>query len=194
MSRVAVSPYDTSIVFADVRVGALSDDELYRSTDGGESWTWVTSGFPVSDHGLTIQFAFDPSDSMKMYATGDDHLANCLLYASTDQGQTWANRSNCPGNLGFFKTDTSWDILGWGGQQIISSTDGGYTWNGPINGSYRNFNVEDMQPVPTIPQVFYAACNHYDSLDAPTQWGVYRSNDSLRSWTLLEGSQDFATF
>ena len=189
VSRVAVSPYDTSIVFADVTVGALSYDQLYRSTDGGMNWMYVTSGFPASDHGLTIDFAFDPSDSMKMYATGNDYLASCLFYVSTDGGITWTGISPCPGRLGFFKTGTTWDILGWGGPQIISSTDQGYTWNGPINASYHNFNVDDMQPTPTFPQAFYAACDHYDSLNAPDQWGVYRSTDSLKSWTLLDSSE-----
>ena len=194
VSRIAVSPYDTSIVFADVSVGVLSDDKLYRSTDGGASWTFVTAGFPVSDHGLTIQFAFDPSDSMKMYATGNDYLASCLFYVSTDGGITWTGVSPCPGRLGFFMTGTTWDILGWGGQQIISSTDEGYTWNGPINASYHNFNVDDMQPTPTFPQAFYAACDHYDSLNAPDQWGVYRSTDSLKSWTLLDSSKYLPLF
>ncbi len=191
VSRVAVSPYDTSIVFADVSVGVLSDDELYRSTDGGSNWTFVTSGFPVSEHGLTIGFAFDPSDSMKMYATGNDYLASCLFYISTDGGIIWTSISPCPGLLGFFKTGTSWDILGWGGPQVISSTDGGYTWGGPIMANYHNFNIFDLEYVPSAPQTFYATAEYFDSTSQPFPHptGVFRSTDSLKSWVQLEGSQ-----
>ncbi len=51
-----------------------------------------------------------------------------------------------------------------------------------------------MYPAPNSPQIYYAICYHYDSLNAPTQWGVFRSTDSLKSWTLLEGSQDLPLF
>ena len=188
LRKVYISPYDTSIVFADVSVGVLSYDELYRSTDGGTSWILVSNNFNAMDHGLSTEFAFDPSDSTKMYATGDDDY-NVWFYASTDGGINWSNRSICTvPHIEFLAGDTAWDVIAYRGG-VNTSTDGGYTWGGPSY-TYQNFRVVNMQHAPTSPTAFYCAAYHYDSLGAPLQYGIYKSTDTLRSWTLLNGSEN----
>jgi hypothetical protein len=73
---IAVDPADEDVLLA----GAVS---LFRSTDGGSSWSF--SGGPHSDNQAV---AFDPADSDHVYVATDGGI-----WASTDNGVTWAFRS-----------------------------------------------------------------------------------------------------
>jgi len=59
---------------------------LYKSTDGGVTWTPVRGGFPTEDVGK-IGLAVAPSDPNRVYAIVDARAGG--LYRSDDAGATW---------------------------------------------------------------------------------------------------------
>jgi len=66
---------------------------LYKSTDGGETWTNITSkkGLPKGTWGI-VGVAVAPSNNDKIYALIEN--ANGGMYMSTDAGETWTLTSS----------------------------------------------------------------------------------------------------
>ena len=64
---------------------------LYRSTDGGDTWTPV-HGIPSEKLGR-IRLAFAPSEPRRVYAIVDASANEGGLYVSEDAGATWTRRS-----------------------------------------------------------------------------------------------------
>ena len=63
---------------------------LFRSEDGGDTWTRVGGGFPSEKLGR-VGLAFAPGDSRRVYALVDAKEGG--LYASEDRGVTWTRTS-----------------------------------------------------------------------------------------------------
>jgi photosystem II stability/assembly factor-like uncharacterized protein len=62
---------------------------LYKSTDGGSTWTQLTKDLPDWSHHLgRIGFAVAPSDGRRLYALADSPDLGGL-YRSEDAGETW---------------------------------------------------------------------------------------------------------
>jgi photosystem II stability/assembly factor-like uncharacterized protein len=64
---------------------------LYRSVDGGDTWTQVTNGIPTGKLGR-IRVAFAPSAPRRAYAIVDATEGG--LYVSDDAGATWKRASS----------------------------------------------------------------------------------------------------
>src|SRR5437870_6637209 len=102
---VAIDPADPNIMFAalwdfrrkgwEYRSGsenptAPSASGLFRSTDGGTTWTEITTdgnkGFPKKPYGR-IAVAIAPSDAKRVYAVVESRES--ALFVSDDGGMTW---------------------------------------------------------------------------------------------------------
>ena len=93
-----LDPADPDIVYASTyqrrrRVGQLvgggPESGIYKSRDGGATWTELTNGLPDTDMGR-IAFAMDTRDGLAtLFALipAQDDLSG--LYRSTDQGGSW---------------------------------------------------------------------------------------------------------
>src|SRR5207248_574249 len=68
------------------------ESALYRSTDGGASWSKVTRGLPTVDIGR-IGLAVAPSDPSLVYATVEAADGKGGIFRSTDGGLTWERRN-----------------------------------------------------------------------------------------------------
>ena len=66
---------------------------IHRTTDGGESWTEMTSGLPSDDMGR-IGLAMAPSNTNMLYAIIEAQPDEQGIYRSTDFGQNWEKRSS----------------------------------------------------------------------------------------------------
>ncbi len=88
IGAIAVDPNNNQVILAGVAFGDQgSPSGIYRSADGGATWTLVQGG----DAGTAV--VFDPVASTKTayaalgYSNGD---ANNGIYKSTDEGATWS--------------------------------------------------------------------------------------------------------
>lgn len=66
---------------------------IHRTTDGGKTWTEITSGLPKDDMGR-IGLAGAPSDPDMIYAIIESNPKEQGTFRSTDFGQTWVKRSD----------------------------------------------------------------------------------------------------
>jgi photosystem II stability/assembly factor-like uncharacterized protein len=107
-STIALDPSDPNRMFAGLwdfrrkgwtfRSGgdgpdAVSGSGLFRSADGGKTWTELTpensKGFPKKPYGR-IAIAFAPSNAKRVYAVVES--VDSALFVSDDGGQTWDRR------------------------------------------------------------------------------------------------------
>lgn len=96
--QVTIDPNNPQIVYADMWAGRYMPWEanyngpgsgLYKSVDGGTTWTQLTAGLPGDAEGLgRIGFAIAPSNSNRMYAVVDATKGGGF-YRSDDAGASW---------------------------------------------------------------------------------------------------------
>ena len=93
IGSLAVNPSNSQILLAGVAVNF--EDGIYRSTDGGMTWTQVLSGNP----GDCV--FFDPTNSNIAYASLGSNFNNSSdgVYKSTDGGVTWAPADGTGANV-----------------------------------------------------------------------------------------------
>ncbi|HJW99703.1 MAG TPA: hypothetical protein VJ453_06065 [Terriglobales bacterium] len=68
------------------------ESAMYRSVDGGSSWTKLKSGLPTVDLGR-IGVAISPADHNVVYATVEAAEGKGGIFRSTDRGATWERRN-----------------------------------------------------------------------------------------------------
>ncbi len=144
--QVTLDPVDPNVVYADLWAarqgpwenGAWNGPEsgLFKSTDGGETWTKLTNGLPTPAQGLgRIGFCIAPSDRNRLYATVD---AGDLggMYRSDDAGATWYRTSaderywGRGGDFAEVKVDPkNRDIVYSANVVMWRSEDGGKNWS-----------------------------------------------------------------
>ena len=79
---IAIDPTDAHVVYLGTGWGSFNGNGVYKSTDGGETWSPANRG--MLDYGITA-LAVNPADPQVVYAGGDGGE----LFKSTDGGQTW---------------------------------------------------------------------------------------------------------
>lgn len=98
--QVTVDPTNSKVVYAamwEARQGPWENGRwqgpgsgLYKSVNGGDTWTKLTKGLPTFEQGLgRIGFAIAPSKSSVLYATVDSGDQSGL-YRSNDAGESWS--------------------------------------------------------------------------------------------------------
>jgi photosystem II stability/assembly factor-like uncharacterized protein len=162
-----------------VFVGTIGEG-LFRSTDGGETFTRASEGMFVECDVRTV--AVHPHDPRTLYIGTEDGL-----FRSTDGGDFWLA---VPGLL---EGRQIWSILlapqaperllvGTRPGQVFGSTDGGQSWGElgvgiqPDCPRIKHSRVTSLAADPANAEVFWAGVE----IDA-----VHRSQDGGRSWTCL---------
>jgi len=163
-SSLELSPTNSEILFGDRE---SFDGGFYRSTDGGLSWTQLTSGFGQSKS-ITV-IAIDPGNTNIIYtggwATG--------LYRSTNMGDQWTLISGSiqDNYIEALATTSNSNIYCVFGGSIYYSMDQGSSWQSLV-GNLQNIDVFKVVSHPTNPNIVFAS----------SFGGVYRTSDGGMNW------------
>lgn len=84
LSVLKVAPSNVDFIYA------AGGTKLYRTQDGGASWTEITAGLPVETNYLT-DIAVNDKDPRVLYVTFSGYTAGQKVYKSADGGSTWIN-------------------------------------------------------------------------------------------------------
>ena len=182
ITSIAVDPTNFDVVYASAATGGL-----WKSVNGGDTWTPLTDYLPRLASGSV---AIDPTDPNTIYYgegecnfSGDSYPGGGI-FKSTDGGQSWQqlsiNTLNYTSRV--IVAPSNHNIVYVGGyRDIYKSTDAGQDWvelnltNGAVNGIAVN---------PTDANVIYAGKGSLWG-GADTSYGVFKSTDGGSSWTKL---------
>jgi len=174
---VYTHPSNNNIVWAGTSSGGL-----WKSTNGGTSWTTNTDKLDVMQSLGVTDLAIDPNNVNIMYmATGDamSGVTSSLgVLKSTDGGTTWrttglswtANQTRRISRIIIDHSNSNTLYIG-SSQGVWKSTNGGTAWTQQING-----NVRDLEQHPTNPNILYlSGATFYRSTDAGANWSQVSS-------------------
>ncbi len=100
VGSIAVDPSNSQIILAAAYYNCSFNSGVYRSTNGGSSWTEVL-GSPLSPY-LVTSLLFDPTNGNNVYAAVGSSTSNTLdgIWKSTNAGSTWT-QDNGSGTTAF---------------------------------------------------------------------------------------------
>lgn len=146
---------------ADIAFAGSASGGLFKSTDGGSTWTAKTDKLPTLAVG---SLAFDPVNPDVMYmGTGEgsnnwDAVYGDGIYKSTDQGETWTNvmpgvikdQDLAINDIVVHPLDRNMIFAaatyGGGTGALMRSTDGGGEWKAVLNGPARAVLIDRVNP------------------------------------------------
>jgi len=186
---------------------AYDGDGIYKSTDGGLSWT--SKGLP--DIGSVGKVIVDPSDDQTVYVGAMGPLfrldTNRGVYKTTDGGDTWNNILFLNDNVGVIdmaihptQTDTIYAVTwqrerspeqrNYGGVDsgIHRSFDGGLTWNELNNGLPATTDIKGRISIDisqSNPNILYALY----TTGSGSISGAYKTIDGGNTWTAVNHTQ-----
>ncbi len=168
----------------------LGYSRIFKTTDGGKTWTELTDRLP-SDVRHLYSIAMLSTNPEVVYVggwglvPGNPNEDQATIYKTVDGGSTWVYAGNGlpTGPIGVVETiatdplhlDTLYvGIPGWG---VYKSTDGGQNWVPKVNGLF-NPHATSIAIDPTNTQIIYVASCGYD----PWLGNVFKSIDGGDSW------------
>jgi len=131
VQSLAINPDDADVVYLGVGWRPFHGNGVYKSTDGGATWTAANRG--MIDYSITA-LAIDPADPQTVYAGTFDGE----LFKSIDGGETWSDlTSKLP--VDAYSRSSIWDMvidraapetlyLLFERVGVLVSDDGGGTW------------------------------------------------------------------
>ncbi len=92
---VVIDPFNSSRVFVSHgQLNSTPDAGIFRTTDGGVTWTKLSGGLPTTNFGRTPLAIYAASSTQRtLYAGVSDASTRMVvgLYRSTNDGNTWTN-------------------------------------------------------------------------------------------------------
>ena len=206
VSAIACSPTDAQRYFV-----AGADGGIWRTSDGGASWTPVATEMPTTAIGA---LAIAPSDEALIYAgSGEANFANHSryglgLFKSADGGDSWQLlgesdfAGRCISSIVVHPSDADTLYVGvtraggfpemaaakehpgrLGPRGVFKSSDGGQSWT-HLSGGLPERSATSLALDPVNPNVLYAGIGRIFGDSAN---GLYKSVDSGASWVRLAG-------
>ncbi len=214
IGAMAIAPSNPKILYVGTgdsapRNTVLTGEGMYKSTDGGKTWTYIGLG---ETHIIT-RILVDPQNPDVVYVAALGHLfapnPDRGVFKSTDGGKTWQKILYVDDGTGAISLamDPSnpsvvyasmWQISrahwtfssGGPGSGIYKTTDGGANWT---NISHNQglptgiFGRTGVAVAPSSPNIVYALIQADYQGQAG---GLFRSDDAGQSWKLVNNSMD----
>ncbi len=184
---VVISPDGRTLVAATYQrrrrefgfAGSGPGSALWRSTDGGDTWSRVTNGLPAADLGR-IGLDISASNPNVVYAVVEAFPPGGGVYRSDDGGATWARRNavNQRGNyFSQIRVDPKNPNHVWLlATALVASHDGGTTFSSDSIAPYAHPDHHAMWIDPNDPRHVMLG----------NDGGVYFSYDDGRSWSYID--------
>ena len=212
IGAIAVAPSDPKTLYvgsgeADMRSDIAYGNGMYKSTDGGKSWSHIG----LTDTRQIGAVVVDPQDANVVYVAALGHQygpnAERGVFKTTDGGATWSKVLYKDENTGAISLaidpqhpQTLYAALWqtrrppWNtyppsngpGSGIYKTTDGGAHWAQLTNGLPANVGRVGLAVAPSDPSRIYAQVDAVDDVNAG---GVYRSDDGGTTWAHEAGGK-----
>lgn len=184
-------PGDTSILLLATGNSFSANSGIYRSSNGGNSFTKITAGLPASWSGKTL-ISFSQSQWNIAYASIADQLAGVGLYKSTDAGLNWSaanNTVNYPSYQGWYahdvavRPDNPFEVF-CSGVDLYHSTNSGSTLAQVSHWYNWDFSATTIGGVEGLPDYVHADIHHiywhpsnYNTIYFATDGGIFRTTN-----------------
>jgi len=213
IGAIAIAPSDSNVIYVgsgeglhrpDLSVG----DGLFKSTDGGKTWTHLG----LREAQQITEIAIDPRDPDRLFVAVLGHpygpSAERGIYRSTDGGRTLTQVFTRGENTGARDVDIDpsnpaivyatfwearqgpWENAAWGGTNggVFKSVDGGATWRQLTNGLPQGLQHAELSVAPSDPRRLYAIVAAGGGGGRGAGGGAgggvfYRSDDGGETWT-----------
>lgn len=204
IGAIALAPSDPKVIYvgtgeSDMRSDIAQGDGMFKSVDGGRSWTPIG----LADSQQIARIRVDPADPKRLFvaALGHPYGPNDErgVFRSTDGGAHWQKVLGPDDDTGavdllFDPSDakviyaalwqtrrTPWSVYppsSGPGSGVYKSVDGGDHWTRIDAGMPRQHGRVGLSISPQAPQRVYA------TVDAEPGGGLYRSDDGGAHWRL----------
>lgn len=186
-STIVISPQDKNTLYVGTgepfgNLGAIGGSGLYKTIDGGKSWTSLSSTSSFGDIGRII---INPNDKNNVVVG-----SRSGIYRTTDGGASWSQTYNSPGTVQDLDADPTNFNIQYGSVQdlgVVKSTDGGVTWvvsfnRADFNGNHNRF---ELSVSPADANFLYLSVYSSSGGSNSTNTDFYRSEDKGASYTRL---------
>ena len=162
-------------------VGGGPESGLWKSEDGGETWTELTTGLPDGNMGKT-GLAISPVNPDVLYAAIELDLREGGVWRSDDRGGSWTKMSDMVGaGTGphyyqeLYASPHVLDLIYMVSNTSQISRDGGATWT-PLNNEYKHVDDHAIAFRPDDP----------DYIMFGSDGGLYESYDHTKTWRFID--------
>ncbi len=169
--EMAVSVTNPSVIYVSgiKEAGSYYGGVLLTSTDGGRSWTDITSSLETENYNSFYSVAVDPTDGDKVYVGGAYFYRSVRTPRGTDL--TWT-RSRAPLFIYSLSVDpvNPSRIYASGYESVAASTDYGTSWN--LRSNSVKSSARHIAVAPADPSRVYVS----------SYAGLYKSPDAGATW------------
>ena len=160
------------------------DPGVYKTTDGGENWIWISSAEPpnqnvdlgwIEDNSLAVLcMAIDPNDSERLYFGTSMHLFKTenageswnQAYSNSSENGYWRGNgleTTCVQDIAIDPTNSNNIYAGYWDQGFLKSQDGGTSFKKTFNGmkDYAS-NTFSILVDPDKPNIIYATTGWWE--------------------------------